>query len=163
MGGIDTDLDGQTNISGLFACGECACTGIHGANRLASNSMLECLVFGRRCARKINALGAAVPANLRAVLSDLDSHATIFMNEKTIERRKAKIKDTMTAYLGAVRTRIGMDMARNQIDDIYNEVKFIHCDSVSAMELMNMTQVAIKVIKDAIARKESVGAHYVEE
>ena len=55
MGGIRSDLDGKTNINGLYCCGECAETGIHGANRLASNSLLECLVFGRRCARDINA------------------------------------------------------------------------------------------------------------
>ena len=54
MGGIATDLDGKTSVDGLYACGECSCTGVHGANRLASNSMLECLVFGKRCAHSIN-------------------------------------------------------------------------------------------------------------
>ncbi len=163
MGGIDTDLDGQTNIHGLFACGECACTGIHGANRLASNSVLECLVFGRRCARKINAMDAGAPIDMPAILKTLESTANITLSDQAVARRKNLLKDTMTAYLGAVRTRRGMDVARNQIDALYNEVKFMRCDNVSAMELFNMAQLAKKVIKDALARKESVGAHYIED
>lgn len=163
MGGIDTDLHGETNIPGLFACGECACTGIHGANRLASNSVLECLVFGRRCARRINEMDAGQPVDMPAILAKLECPASITMTDSAIERRKEMLKDIMSTYLGAVRTRHGMEIARNRIDDLFDEVKFVRCNTVAAMELLNMAQLAKKVVRDAIARKESVGAHYIED
>ena len=164
MGGIETDLDGMTNIEGLYACGEAACTGIHGANRLASNSMLECLVFGRRCARHINA------SRVKARSSDLEkklaqeigSVETVALSKEQISAYKREIKNIMSDDFGAMRNAEDMQSAKHEIERIISECENMECDTQDAMELYNMMEVAHRVAIAALARKTSVGAHYIE-
>ena len=160
MGGIKTDLHGKTNIPGLYACGEVASTGIHGANRLASNSVLECLVFGKRCADYIN-------DNYRAStnithLSDgvtfgkrLDTHQIKgFANE---------IKNIMALYAGAIKKIDGLLYALERIGRIADFLDENDITTLEEAELYNMTQVAKMVVEAALDRKNNIGAHYVEE
>lgn len=163
MGGVQTDLNGMTTINGLYACGEVANTGIHGANRLASNSMLECLVFGRRSAYHINENFRASNDNY-----DIDSIKHKIENpeaitEQKVEQDKKTMKDIMTANLGAIRHTVDMKKAKAQVLKLWEEYDNVLCDTPSKMELVNMFEVSYKVICDALARKESVGAHYIED
>lgn len=163
MGGIRSDLDGQTNIPGLYCCGECAETGIHGANRLASNSLLECLVFGRRCARHINAHFRPNTAEGKTVLLRTESR-TITRPYEYYAETETKIKRTMSEYAGAVRTRAGLGGAakaghrrhrrrtgRNATDRPYT------------FKVYNMYMNAAAIVRGAIDRKESVGANYLAD
>ena len=161
MGGINTDLDGMTNIGGLYACGECAWTGIHGGNRLASNSMLECLVFGRRAAGHIN-------SNLRSVkdyeltlpdapLSDGDPLPTGYTAAK-----RAELRSVMTADANAVRTPSGMAHGKAFVDSLLCELENARLESRGDYELYSMATVADDILTGAINRKTSVGAHYIE-
>ena len=155
MGGIKTDTDGATNIPGLYAIGECACTGIHGANRLASNSLLECVVFGRRCARHINAAarnaGAPVlPEPVQKPTCDLDIHTL-----------RSQIRVAMTKKCGILRNQSDMSEALGMMVTIKEQLEgFDLASTPRAMESMNMLTVAEAVLRAAIARKDSVGAHY---
>ncbi|MBE6687915.1 MAG: L-aspartate oxidase [Ruminococcaceae bacterium] len=163
MGGVKTNLDGMTDLTGLYACGEVANTGIHGANRLASNSMLECLVFGRRSALHINNNFRSVPEvyDLEAVKRNIT--AQISVSQIKVEQDKQKIKDIMTNNLGAIRHTADMQNAKKDLLTLWKEYDNIICDTPEKLELVNMFEVSYKVICDALARKESVGAHYIED
>lgn len=159
MGGIKTDIDGMTNIDGLYACGEAACTGIHGANRLASNSILECLVFGRRAARHIN---AAHRSNCELILPDApDFDKTVTSDEIAADRER--VRATLSKYAGPKRTPSGMAEGRRIISKLLDKYEEIHLDTKEAYEICNMTETAISIFDAAIARKKSIGAHYVVE
>jgi L-aspartate oxidase len=157
MGGIRTDVDGQTNIKGLFACGEVACTGIHGANRLASNSLLEGLVFGRKIARKIQADGK------KSYLASVNIAKTYTLNKKnenTLRQMKEEIQNTMTKHVGIIRNEQGLIKAANIINGIYEKYRDLEGFSLIKLEVENMLTVAGLVIESALERKESRGAHY---
>lgn len=99
MGGIKTDLNGKTAVPGLYACGEAAYTGVHGANRLASNSLLECLVFGRRCAQHINGLSNHGIKNIHG--KDTDDIYQVYQDSKidsNCRQGKKKIKEIMQIF-----------------------------------------------------------------
>lgn len=155
MGGVKTDLWGSTDVQGLLACGEVACTGVHGANRLASNSTLECLVFGRRCANTINSLfnrrgaGFFVPCDTNC--ADKDNGA----EEKIID-----IKGIMVKYCGIVRNGEDMRHGKKRVEEILLSVENACLKSVRDMELYNIAEVAQQVLQSACDRKDSVGAHY---
>ncbi len=163
MGGIKTDFDGKTCIDGLYAVGECACTGIHGANRLASNSMLECLVFGRRAAISVNSDNRTVDeASLRFVGSRLTGA------KKPLDRKSANIlRDELrmmnTKYVGPVRTTLGMKTALDYFESRMAELEETDICALYATELYNMTEFSYLAAKGAYERKESVGAHYIED
>ena len=164
MGGIQTDLYARTNIEGLYACGETASTGIHGANRLASNSVLECLVFSRRCALYINnnfiksvADKAKICYNRRENIiydKQLDLHQVKgFMNE---------VKTNMSLYAGAVRTVEGLLFALERINRIMEYIDKTDISTVECFELYSVVQVAAMILESALYRKENIGAHFVE-
>ena len=160
MGGIKTNLDGMTNIDGLYACGEVAWTGIHGGNRLASNSMLECLVFGKRAALDINRQNRT---SIEYTLPDnQDNRAKSFTDEKIDEYAKL-IRRTMTEKVGAVRTVRGLTEAKDIIDNIYEEIQSRHFSTPKQYELYSLVEVAQLIITHALGRKESIGAHYISE
>lgn len=156
MGGIKTDLLGRTNIEGLYACGEAANTGVHGANRLASNSLLEGLVFGRRSAEDINA-GIKELEFKEVHVSNTSKSSGEVLDIMDIRNR---IKTLMDAHAGIERNGPDMEKALNQIDDIISSLEDAGMESVSALETLNIAYVAHLILKGAIARKVNCGSHY---
>ncbi|WP_265500637.1 L-aspartate oxidase [Paracoccus beibuensis] len=143
MGGIDTDLDGRSSLPGLWACGEAASTGLHGANRLASNGLLEALVFARRAALSIGIAEVAAPP---VVLPD-PAPAPLPDPALVTELRKA-----MTAGAGVLRDAEGLKATLDQI----SRIRAAQPDS---QQLANMTATATLICAAALARRESRGAH----
>ncbi|MCX7800412.1 MAG: L-aspartate oxidase [Fimbriimonadales bacterium] len=154
-GGVVTDLDGRTNVPGLYAAGEVACTGVHGGNRLASNSLLEALVFGRAAA---NAAAhdepyrgpAPEPSPVRCV------------PEAQAVRIRHGVQRIMTDHVGIVRTNAGLAQALERIEALradYGRQPAAEF-SVYAAETPNILDTALEVVRSAIARKENVGLHY---
>ena len=159
MGGISTDLNGMTNIDGLYAAGECACTGIHGANRLASNSMLECLVFGRRVAQHID-------ERTRIGQDHLTLESDVLTDERIVSRAEVSgkhemLRKLMSKYVGAVKTKEGLAYAEREIRKMFAEMDEAALSTVEEFELFNMITVADKIVSSALARDKSVGAHYI--
>lgn len=160
MGGVKTNLDGMTNIDGLYACGEAACTGIHGGNRLASNSMLECLVFGRRCAEHIT-------RNFRQTDERIPEYfPTVGNGHLTgnyIFRTKAEIREIMTNEAGALRTFGGLERAQRRMQEILGEIENVPLTYAEEFELYNMAQNAAAIICSAAMRRSSAGAHFIAD
>jgi L-aspartate oxidase len=154
MGGIKTDLYGRTNVKGLYACGECSCTGVHGANRLASNSLLECLVFGRRCAQDINGSVRNKAANPILPERRKTSKSCDFETYRSI------IKNLMTKKGSVIRYKKELNEAIDEISVYYEELKEIRLDSVREIEALNMAAVSLEILRAALKRDESIGAHY---
>ena len=156
MGGIRTDLMGRTNIKGLHACGEAANTGVHGANRLASNSLLEGLVFGRRSAEYINA--GIKDIKLEEVhVSNVYGASGKTLNVMDIRN---EIKTLMDAHAGIERNGPDMEKSLNRINEIIGSLEDAEMGSVSAMETLNIAYIASLILKGAIARKKNCGSHY---
>ncbi len=162
MGGIKTDVNGMTNIESLYACGEVACTGIHGANRLASNSLLEGLVFGRKIAKRISeATEAAVAVSLNQEETDVQMNFALNMESDTVLKgMKEEIQTTMTKYVGIIRNEQGLMTAKEILKGIHLRFLDIEGFSLVKLEVANMLTVANLVIEAAIERKESRGAHF---
>lgn len=158
MGGIATDLHGMTNIVGLFACGEAARTGVHGANRLASNSMLECLVFGRRAAEHINSLDRPIPG---AVSLPKASHIPTEQLGMDYEGMRLKLRRVMNENAYIVRTDKGLETAQREVQAIFDKLKRNYLEDRAYLELTNLCMVSMEILKAARARKQSVGAHYI--
>lgn len=149
MGGIMTDHRGRTSLRGLWACGECTATGLHGANRLASNGLLEALVFARRCARDIAAgMGPAQSANLQPVKAHFPTGGAPLDVGCVQELRRL-----MTVYVGVVRDGPGLRHAFARIADL--EALPSACDS-----FRNMCATATLITAAALRREESRGAHF---
>ena len=156
MGGIRTDLMGRTNIEGLYACGEAANTGVHGANRLASNSLLEGLVFGRRCAGDIN-------CNIsRFELENVYFSNTSKNYGKSLDTAKIRneIKAQMDANAGIERNGPDMEETLRWINSIISSLEEADLRSVSTMETLNIAYIASLILKSAIARRKNCGSHY---
>ncbi|MBT7123214.1 MAG: L-aspartate oxidase [Clostridia bacterium] len=155
MGGITTDLMGQTNIKGLLACGEAAMTGVHGANRLASNSTLECLVFGRKCADVVNDEFTGADIEIDIPKPAQNENVSFDTEEMMVE-----IKGIMVKYCGILRNGPSMMYGLHQVEQMLAVLDNAKLNSLRDMELYNMATIANEVLKGAIARKRSVGAHY---
>ena len=160
MGGIKTDIDGRSSVAGLYACGEAANTGVHGANRLASNSMLECLVFGRRAAFHINlSHGNAAPR----------TDAQIVMPRKRPRSEldpgvlRKTVQNLMNDYCGVVRKKAGLIFAYEQVSAIQAQLEFVYDDSCAYLEALNIATVAKAILEAAINRPESIGSHWIDE
>jgi L-aspartate oxidase len=163
-GGLVTDLNGRTNLSHLYAVGEVACTGVHGANRLASNSLLEALVFAQRAAQHA---GAYLRENRKVPLpaaphwdpgSATDSEEMVVVSQNWDEIRRF-----MWNFVGIVRTNRRLARAQRRVDIIQEEIKEYYWDFLVAgdlLELRNIAQVAELIITCASMRKESRGLHY---
>jgi L-aspartate oxidase len=143
MGGIATDARGRSSLEGLWAVGECASTGLHGANRLASNSLLEALVFGARAAEDIR--GTVLPRNTRA-----NPPAPVRFS---VSAPPQQLRETMTRHLGLERNASGMRTALNTISAVERAGN-------GEASLLNMTAAAKLVATAALARDESRGAHF---
>lgn len=160
MGGIVTDLNGQTNIEGLYAAGEAAYTGVHGANRLASNSMLECIVFGRRAAEDINKSLRENNSVVKAVVPQIPARKKSGLDYKVLRQQ---IKDLMNDYGYVVRTGDGLSFAMGQVDTILKQLENVHDDSNAYLETLNIATIASAILTAALERKESIGSHYRED
>ena len=163
MGGIETDLYGRTNIEGLFACGECACTGLHGANRLASNSLLEGIVFGRRVAEYINEKKDEEFADLCKV-SDLYhiKKSDGFMN-KEYDGMENILRNTMTEYVSIIRNKKDLSIALNMVEKLSEHLEKNRDTSKKYFEFKNMILVSKLIIESAIKRDKSLGVHFIVE
>ena len=159
-GGVLTDLAGRTDLPGLFAVGETACTGLHGANRLASNSLLECMVFARAAAQAIVAMPAAalhdVPAWDDSRVTDADECVVISHNWDELRR-------FMWDYVGIVRTNKRLDRAAHRITLLQAEIQEFYAHfhvTRDLLELRNLVQVAELIVRSAQLRRESRGLHF---
>jgi L-aspartate oxidase len=159
-GGLVTDLRGRTNVPHLYALGEVACTGLHGANRLASNSLLECLVFSESAAADIlarpKAAVPALPAWDESRVTDADEEVVISHNWDELRR-------TMWNYVGIVRTTKRLERARHRIQLLQEEIQEFYANfrvSNDLIELRNLVLTAELIVRSALARKESRGLHY---
>ncbi|MFQ6371334.1 L-aspartate oxidase [Shewanella sp. YIC-542] len=161
-GGVMTDLHGQTDLNGLYAIGEVAYTGLHGANRLASNSLLECLVFARAAAsdivsqlHKMQMPGAIAPWD-ESQVSNSDEEVVIAHNWH-------ELRLFMWDYVGIVRSNKRLERALRRVNMLQQEIEEYYSNfrvSNNLLELRNLVQVAELIIRCAMCRKESRGLHY---
>lgn len=153
MGGIRTDNWGQTNIQGLFACGEVAATGVMGANRLASNSLLECLVYGKRVIEKARHLNISIPLTVK-------QESILLCQETDNEFLKIKneLANIMSDQVGIVRNAEGMKAALERIEAIAEQYKQTGTD-YNYYKIINLTDICRVITISAIERKESRGGH----
>lgn len=158
MGGIRADVHGRTNVKGFFTCGECACNGIHGANRLASNSLLEGLVFGRL----IGAQADAILKNSGGKPSVIDFEYRTGRLPKALDAIaiKADIQREMTENVGIIRNREGLESAREKILSYRDLAEDMKNGSLHDYELQNILLLSRLVVESALEREESRGAHY---
>ena len=160
IGGIKTDLDARTGVEGLYACGEAASTGVHGANRLASNSMLECLVFGRRAATHINGRFAELGGAKKSRLPENEKRPVVHRDFSAL---RAEIQQLMNDNGSVLRNKKGMTAALDRLSEIYGELQNSFWPGREYIEALNLAYLATEILKAALARKESVGAHYRED
>jgi L-aspartate oxidase len=173
-GGIKTDLEGKTTLRNLYACGEVAMTGVHGANRLASNSLLEAVVFS-------DAIFKSVKNNIKNVfpkgyvnddLKKLDSKVLEWNDKGTlnagewvlVSHDKMEIKEIMNDYVGIVRNTVRLQRAFRRIKMLKEEIKEYYTRTkvtVELLELRNLVTVAYMIIESAVKRRESRGLHYM--
>lgn len=162
-GGILTDHVGSTDLPGLYAIGEVACTGLHGANRLASNSLLECLVFGQAAAEDI----LSKPPQPHVHLPDWDeSRVTDADEEIIITHNWNELRRFMWNYVGIVRTNKRLLRAMNRIHLLRDEVHEFYSNfrvSNDLIELRNLLQVAELIVQSAMKRHESRGLHFSKD
>ncbi|TDH26241.1 L-aspartate oxidase [Segetibacter sp. 3557_3] len=161
-GGIKTDDMGRTSIRNLYACGECASTGLHGANRLASNSLLEAMVFGHRC--YLDSVEKVPELSYREGIPDWNDVGTNDPKELILITQSLKeLQQVMSDYVGIVRTDVRLERAMKRLDLLFNETEELYrTTTVSSylLELRNLISVGYLIVKGADFRKESRGLHY---
>ena len=162
MGGIKASVEGRTSIRGLYAIGECASTGLHGANRLASNSLLECVVCAYELADYLSFANLAIPKkideNIRRII-DIYSQP-LSEADYNIELLKANLKDIMWNNVGIIRSEENLLKARKEVENLKKAFKRTRkCLNKEEYEYRNMLSVASLIIDSALSRKESRGAH----
>lgn len=162
-GGIKTDVHGQTSIANLYAAGEVACTGLHGANRLASNSLLEAVVFAHRSAEDtINAQWQ--DDKILEKIPDWNDEGTIKNEELVlVSYSRKEVQQIMSNYVGIVRSDLRLQRAMDRLEIIFKETEELYKASkvtVSICELRNIINVGYLIIKQAKDRRESVGLHF---
>jgi len=161
-GGIVTDLDGRTDVDGLYAVGECANTGLHGANRLASNSLLECLVMADAASRHIMDVG--IQDSSQVVVPDWDETQVSDPDEQiVVSHNWDELRRAMWDYVGIVRTDKRLERAQHRVRLLQEEIRDYYSNfriDNNLIELRNLVVVAELIISSALARKESRGLHY---
>jgi len=161
-GGIVIDLDGRTDLPGLYAAGECSESGLHGANRLASNSLLECFVFGEATARHITAHWDELPAPPPIRPWD-ESRVEDSDEEVVIKQNWTEIRRFMWNYVGIVRTTKRLERAQHRIKLLTGEIEDYYGHfrvTPDLIELRNLLQTADLIVRSALHRHESRGLHY---
>lgn len=161
-GGIKADVHARTSIKNFYACGECASTGLHGANRLASNSLLEALVFAHRCAE--DAAKKIDSVFFKEDLPDWDVHGTTDPKEMILITQSLKeLKQIMSDYVGIVRNNVRLGRAMKRLDLLHAETEELYKSttlSPQLLELRNLITVGYLIVKGAQFRKESRGLHF---
>ena len=160
-GGVMTNIDGETEIAGLYAVGEVACTGLHGANRLASNSLLEALVCAHRAAEKV--LASKPPENEFKIPLWQSNKATNADEMVVVSHNWDEIRRLMWDYVGIVRTNKRLQRAQKRIANLQDEIQEYYWDFIvtsDLLELRNIATVAELIVKSALARPESRGLNY---
>lgn len=161
-GGVLTDLNGRTDLPGLYAIGETACTGLHGANRMASNSLLECIVFGAAAAKDIASNAVCVQATRKLRTWDA-SRVTDSDEEVVVSHNWSELRHFMWDYVGIVRTDKRLKRALSRVQLLLREIEEYYGNfriTGDLIELRNLAQVAKLIIQSAVQRKESRGLHY---
>ena len=161
-GGVNTNLQGRTDINNLYAIGETAHTGLHGSNRLASNSLLECLVFAQSAAKDISALFNK-PYQYQQISNWDESRVTDSDEEVVISHNWDELRRFMWDYVGIVRTNKRLERAMHRVSLLQQEIADYYSHfriSSDLIELRNLTLVAELIIRSAMLRKESRGLHF---
>ncbi|MEN9887085.1 MAG: L-aspartate oxidase, partial [Pseudomonadota bacterium] len=159
-GGVLTDMAGRTDVAHLYVIGEAACTGLHGANRLASNSLLECMVTARSAVESLLTGAGSTDLNLR---DWDDSRVTDSDEEVVISHNWEELRRFMWDYVGIVRTHKRLERAAHRIHLLSEEIQEFYSNfrvSRDLLELRNLVQVADLIVRSAKARHESRGLHY---
>lgn len=160
-GGIEVDVRGRTSIRHLFACGECACTGLHGANRLASNSLLEALVYAHNI---YEYLSGTTEKMAEVHIPDWNDEGTYITKERILIKHNVReLQALMQDYVGIVRSNHRLAIALKKLDLIHKEVEALYKVSkldASLCELRNMVNVAYLIIEQSQERKENRGGYY---
>jgi L-aspartate oxidase len=162
-GGVITDLNGQTDVPGLYAIGETASTGLHGANRMASNSLLECFVFGEAASQHMTSLMHSVAMPDKAPEWD-ESQVTEAEEDVVIAHNWDELRRFMWDYVGIVRTVKRLERAWHRADMLKKEIAEYYSNykiSKDLLELRNLVVISELIIRSAKARKESRGLHHV--
>lgn len=164
-GGIKVDEYGQSSIQYLYACGECSCTGLHGANRLASNSLLEGLVYAERVADDISLRLGEI--EFQTGIPDWDATGTTDPKELVLITQSMKeLKEIMSSYVGIVRSSIRLKRAFDRLHILYEETERLYMTttiSPQLCELRNLITIAYMITRSAATRKESRGLHYTTD
>ena len=161
-GGVNTDLSGRTDVKNLYAIGETTHTGLHGANRMASNSLLECLVFARSTSEDINSSKIADIEKIEIPPWD-ESRVTEPDEEIVVAHNWEELRRFMWDYVGIVRTNKRLQRAKHRVDLLTSEIEEYYSHfrvSGDLIELRNLTLVADLIIRSALSRRESRGLHY---
>jgi L-aspartate oxidase len=168
-GGIKTDDRARTSIHHLYACGECSSTGLHGANRLASNSLLEAMVFGHRAyldtiKKMENAAGTFHTPSENIAVPDWNAKGTMAPKEMILITQSLKeLQQIMSDYVGIVRNDVRLARAMKRLDLLFEETETLYKSSIISpqlCELRNLITVGYLIVKSAQFRKESRGLHY---
>jgi len=164
-GGVRTDSRGRTTLNRLYACGETSCTGVHGANRLASNSLLEALVFAWRSCNDIEQELPLIENNVK--FPDWDDSGTVNPEEWIlVSHNKREAQQVMNDYVGIVRSDLRLERAKRRIDFLKEETESFYKKTkitTQTLELRNIIKVASMIIEGAIKRRESRGLHYTTD
>ncbi len=161
-GGIEVDTNGESSIRRLYAVGECSCTGLHGGNRLASNSLIEAVVYADAAAR--HAMEAVQGYELRTDIPEWDDSGTRHPEEMVLITQSIReVGQIMGTYVGIVRSNLRLDRAWNRLDILYEETEKLFKSSKATREiceLRNIINVGYLIMRQARERKESRGLHY---
>lgn len=163
MGGIVIDKNGKTSLKNLYACGECSCSGLHGANRLASNSLLEALVYGNRIAAAIIS-GIPEEEKIMSAIPEWDEEGTTVPKEKVlISHNRKTVQNIMTDLVAIVRSDERLEKALDHLLYLYTDTEKVYAKSKLSpqlCELRNLIAVAYLIVKFSLKRKENKGAFY---
>jgi len=163
-GGVKTNLQGETNIKNLFAVGEVACTGLHGANRMASNSLLECIVFAASAAQKIQLMLPTISKIGKTRREKSIQHAKLSSEiDNTLQYHTAKLKQCMWEKAGIIKNDRDLQLAKIEIQKIQQIVESLYNQShvsKALIELRNLACVSRLMVQAAIDRKENIGLYF---
>ncbi|MDD4489523.1 MAG: FAD-binding protein, partial [Paludibacter sp.] len=161
-GGIAVDLNARSSINRLYAAGECSCTGLHGANRLASNSLIEAIVYADAAVK--DAIEHISEYDWNVLIPDWDDEGTKLPEEMVlITQSFREVEQIMSTYVGIVRSNLRLKRAMSRLEILFKETEDLFDRSVVSREiceLRNVISVAYLIIKHALRRKESRGLHY---